>query len=173
MLLLLLQLQLWRFGEVCPLLRGEGGSCGVLGRKLLNGCRSTTFTHDRKGIRVLSLKAINLVVVKVITIMAHLLLLYHRINIHQEQKKTYIQLTLASTLVFRFFVCSCPRCLSSNELGSHLSSLRCPKCEDGFMTQRDPKDSTSPWACTTHSFTLNRWTIGSYNVLVTKELNLS
>ena len=51
-----------------------------------------------------------------------------------------------------YFECGCARCRDPTELGSHLSSLVCPKCELG-MTQTDPLDSTSPWRCPRHSFT--------------------
>jgi len=53
-----------------------------------------------------------------------------------------------------FFHCECPRCMSPTELGSNLSSLRCPKCENGFLTQTQSKDPKSPWGCQIHKFTL-------------------
>jgi len=55
-----------------------------------------------------------------------------------------------------FFHCDCPRCLSPTELGSNLSTLRCGKCEEGYLTQSNPKDLQSPWTCQVHSFQLAR-----------------
>ena len=53
-----------------------------------------------------------------------------------------------------YFSCSCPRCRDPTELGSHLSSLVCPKC-DLAMTQVEPLDPDSPWRCPRHSFSFS------------------
>jgi len=53
-----------------------------------------------------------------------------------------------------FFLCECPRCTSPTELGSNLSTLRCPKCDDGFLTQSHPKDSKSAWTCQVHTYSI-------------------
>jgi len=55
-----------------------------------------------------------------------------------------------------FFKCDCLRCQDPTELGSNLSTLQCPKCEEGYMTQKDPRDGDSPWVCRVHSFTVSR-----------------
>ena len=59
-----------------------------------------------------------------------------------------------------YFSCSCARCRDPTELGSHLSSLVCPKCELA-MTQSDPLDPESPWRCPRHSFTFSAQHVAS------------
>ena len=55
-----------------------------------------------------------------------------------------------------YFKCSCPRCSDPTELGSHLSSLRCQKCENGFLTPVAPLDPESPWKCSVHNFLISK-----------------
>lgn len=55
---------------------------------------------------------------------------------------------------FWFFDCNCDRCSDPTELGTHMSSLVCPKCEEGWLTQKDPLDKDSPWTCKVHRFQL-------------------
>jgi len=55
-----------------------------------------------------------------------------------------------------YFKCTCPRCSDPTELGSHLSSLRCPKCDDRFLTQVSPLESESPWKCSIHNFLISK-----------------
>jgi len=72
-----------------------------------------------------------------------------------------------------FFKCICARCQDPTELGSNLSTLRCPKCEEGsydsgkelqsitatqggWLTQKQPTSSTCPWTCSIHNFQLSR-----------------
>ena len=55
-----------------------------------------------------------------------------------------------------YFQCSCERCRDPTELGSHLSSLVCPKCDQGIMTQLEPLKENSPWKCSIHSFTYTK-----------------
>ena len=79
----------------------------------------------------------------------------------------------------------CKRCEDPTELGSHLSSLLCPKCDRtlpvkngilvkdnltngcvsgdlsanelrGIMTQEDPLQDDSPWKCPIHNFVYTR-----------------
>ena len=53
----------------------------------------------------------------------------------------------------RYFHCLCARCEDPTELGSHLSSLVCPKCP-GVMTQAAPLATPpGPWKCPAHNFT--------------------
>ena len=85
----------------------------------------------------------------------------------------------------RYFNCLCKRCGDPTELGSHLSSLLCPKCDQtlpvkkgilvkdnlangcvsgdlstnelrGIMTQVDPLQDDSPWKCPIHNFVYTR-----------------
>ena len=39
------------------------------------------------------------------------------------------------------------RCTDSTEMGTHLSSTRCPACRDGLCVKRDPLDCQSEWVC--------------------------
>lgn len=49
-------------------------------------------------------------------------------------------------LATKYFACTCSRCSDPNELGSHLSTLKCP-CEKGFVTPKEPLNSESEWSC--------------------------
>jgi len=47
-----------------------------------------------------------------------------------------------------FFDCSCPRCMDPTELGSHYSSLLCPKVRcGGVVVSLEPACNTADWAC--------------------------
>ena len=46
-----------------------------------------------------------------------------------------------------YFSCLCVRCSDSTEMGTHLSSTRCPACRDGLCVKRDPLDCQSEWVC--------------------------
>ena len=59
-----------------------------------------------------------------------------------------------------YFSCGCARCRDPTELGSHLSSLVCPKC-DLAMTQAEPLDPDSPWRCPRHTFTFSAQHVAS------------
>ncbi|XP_063536955.1 SET domain-containing protein SmydA-8 [Cydia strobilella] len=48
----------------------------------------------------------------------------------------------------KFFACDCPRCADPTELGSHLSTLKCSKCDNGVILCNNPLDNESPWQCT-------------------------
>ncbi|XP_059088067.1 SET domain-containing protein SmydA-8-like [Tigriopus californicus] len=47
----------------------------------------------------------------------------------------------------KHFECECTRCADPSELGTHLSTLKCPKCPVGNFMPEDPLDSTSDWSC--------------------------
>jgi len=72
-----------------------------------------------------------------------------------------------------FFKCICQRCQDPTELRSNLSTLRCPKCEEGayhsgngvlptnptqggWLTQKQPTSSSCSWTCSIHNFQLSR-----------------
>ncbi|KAM3965851.1 SET and MYND domain containing, arthropod-specific, member 3 [Aphomia sociella] len=62
---------------------------------------------------------------------------------------------LSSTLIRReflleskFFSCDCPRCADPTELGTHLSTLKCNKCDNGVILSTNPLDNDAPWKCT-------------------------
>ncbi|XP_014482026.1 PREDICTED: protein msta, isoform B [Dinoponera quadriceps] len=48
----------------------------------------------------------------------------------------------------KHFACACPRCSDPTELGTHMSSLRCNKCNDGIVLSLDSLDPESTWKCT-------------------------
>eukprot|EP00096_Caligus_rogercresseyi_P010532 TRINITY_DN3885_c0_g1_i2.p1 TRINITY_DN3885_c0_g1~~TRINITY_DN3885_c0_g1_i2.p1 ORF type:complete len:295 (-),score=44.42 TRINITY_DN3885_c0_g1_i2:2-886(-) len=46
-----------------------------------------------------------------------------------------------------FFDCICPRCKSSTEFNSYMSSVKCKACPGGFLHPKDSLDFDSEWAC--------------------------
>lgn len=38
----------------------------------------------------------------------------------------------------KYFYCDCERCADPTELGTHLSSLKCTKCENGIIMSSAP-----------------------------------
>lgn len=62
------------------------------------------------------------------------------------------QLHLSTT---KYFTCSCERCLDPTELGTHLSSLRCTQCKEGFLLSFPSPFKPEIWACDSCSATLN------------------
>ncbi|XP_026321344.1 SET domain-containing protein SmydA-8 [Hyposmocoma kahamanoa] len=48
----------------------------------------------------------------------------------------------------KFFNCDCPRCADPMELGTHLSTLKCNKCDNGIILSTNPLDNEAPWKCT-------------------------
>ena len=69
-----------------------------------------------------------------------------------------------------YFKCSCERCSDPTELGSHLSSLRCPKCDNGFLTQVSPLNPESPWKCSVHNFLYSKENVESLIVSLKRHL---
>uniref|UniRef100_A0A336KMW1 CSON012778 protein n=1 Tax=Culicoides sonorensis TaxID=179676 RepID=A0A336KMW1_CULSO len=52
----------------------------------------------------------------------------------------------------KFFTCKCKRCMDPTELNSHLSTIKCSKCEEGGVLSSDPLDMDADWKCTHCSF---------------------
>lgn len=48
---------------------------------------------------------------------------------------------------FWFFDCACPRCQDPTEMGSFMSALKCPDCENGNLLTINPMDSQAQWLC--------------------------
>ena len=69
-----------------------------------------------------------------------------------------------------YFKCTCQRCSDPTELGSHLSSLLCPKCDNGYLTQVSPLDPESPWKCSIHSFLYTKENVENLIVDLKKHL---
>ncbi|CAL1674293.1 unnamed protein product [Lasius platythorax] len=55
----------------------------------------------------------------------------------------------------KHFACACLRCSDPTELGTHMSSLKCNKCDNGIILPLDSLDSESTWNCTHCNFSTN------------------
>lgn len=53
----------------------------------------------------------------------------------------------------KFFVCHCKRCLDPTELGTNFSTLKCSKCDNGWVLPQNPIDPEKTWNCTVCKFT--------------------
>jgi len=38
----------------------------------------------------------------------------------------------------KYFECTCPRCADPTELGTHMSSLKCQRCDNGVIIATNP-----------------------------------
>ncbi|KAK5641885.1 hypothetical protein RI129_010432 [Pyrocoelia pectoralis] len=47
----------------------------------------------------------------------------------------------------KFFECSCAKCADPTELGTYMSALRCPKCQNGWVISNDPLNHEASWSC--------------------------
>merc|ERR1712130_336609 len=98
-----------------------------------------------------------------------------------------------------FFDCTCTRCCSPTELGSHLSSLRCPlqasttdnendpsyfagrevpcslprACAGGLLTPSFPTEYNSPWTCNSCSFTMSSCQVMDKQISLFRQLSLT
>ncbi|XP_050298383.1 SET domain-containing protein SmydA-8-like [Anthonomus grandis grandis] len=48
----------------------------------------------------------------------------------------------------KYFDCKCERCGDKTELGTHLSTLKCQRCDNGVIVSSNPLDDTCEWKCT-------------------------
>ncbi|KAJ8931831.1 hypothetical protein NQ314_015228, partial [Rhamnusium bicolor] len=55
----------------------------------------------------------------------------------------------------KFFECTCKRCSDKTELGTHSSTLKCNKCDNGVIISTDPLDDKCEWKCTHCEFKTN------------------
>lgn len=55
----------------------------------------------------------------------------------------------------KFFDCACERCADKSELGTHSSSLKCQKCDNGVIMSNNPLDNQCEWSCTHCDFKTN------------------
>ncbi|CAH0563390.1 unnamed protein product [Brassicogethes aeneus] len=55
----------------------------------------------------------------------------------------------------KFFDCTCPRCSDKTELGTHMGTLKCQKCDNGVIMSTNPLDNTCEWKCTHCEFKTN------------------
>uniref|UniRef100_A0A1A9WNY3 Uncharacterized protein n=1 Tax=Glossina brevipalpis TaxID=37001 RepID=A0A1A9WNY3_9MUSC len=52
----------------------------------------------------------------------------------------------------KYFECDCKRCKDPTELGTHFSSFKCSKCDDGWLLWVNPLDPHTEWKCTNCDF---------------------
>lgn len=55
----------------------------------------------------------------------------------------------------KFFWCKCERCADPTELGTFMSAVNCPECEEGLILSTDPLDQDAIWNCSFCSYLLN------------------
>nr|CAD7448336.1 unnamed protein product [Timema bartmani] len=48
----------------------------------------------------------------------------------------------------KYFDCGCDRCKDPTELGTHLGTLKCNKCDPGLILSTNPLDPEAQWKCT-------------------------
>ncbi|XP_075212902.1 SET domain-containing protein SmydA-8-like isoform X2 [Lycorma delicatula] len=64
-------------------------------------------------------------------------------------------LTRRANLRFtKYFDCNCKRCSDPTELGTHMSSLKCTKCDNGLILSTAPLDPEAKWNCNSCEFHL-------------------
>ncbi|CAG9767303.1 unnamed protein product [Ceutorhynchus assimilis] len=47
----------------------------------------------------------------------------------------------------KYFECTCPRCSDKTELDTHMSSLKCQRCDNGIIMSSNPLDDSCEWKC--------------------------
>ncbi|XP_066259823.1 SET domain-containing protein SmydA-8-like [Euwallacea similis] len=48
----------------------------------------------------------------------------------------------------KYFECTCQRCADPTELGTHMSSLKCQRCDNGVIVSTNALDDLCEWKCT-------------------------
>ncbi|RZC35634.1 histone-lysine N-methyltransferase ASHR1 [Asbolus verrucosus] len=48
----------------------------------------------------------------------------------------------------KYFECTCKRCCDKTELGTHMGTLKCQKCDNGVILSTDPLSDSCEWKCT-------------------------
>jgi len=57
------------------------------------------------------------------------------------------------------FDCDCKRCADPTELGTHLSTLKCTKCDNGIIMSTNPLDQEAIWKCSHCEFCIRAETL--------------
>ncbi|KAI5754356.1 hypothetical protein M8J77_007961 [Diaphorina citri] len=70
----------------------------------------------------------------------------------------------------KYFDCDCARCADPKELGTHMSSLKCTKCDPGLVLSTNPLDGAAPWKCTDCEFQLSGNQLERINAVIEKEI---
>ncbi|XP_054268705.1 SET domain-containing protein SmydA-8 [Macrosteles quadrilineatus] len=68
------------------------------------------------------------------------------------------------------FDCDCKRCADPTELGTHLSTLKCTKCDNGFIMSTNPLDQEAIWKCSHCEFCIRAETLKKIFKMIQSEL---
>ncbi|KAF7997635.1 hypothetical protein HCN44_006206 [Aphidius gifuensis] len=71
----------------------------------------------------------------------------------------------------KHFSCACNRCSDPTELGTHLSSLKCSKCDNGIVITLDSLDPESIWKCTHCEFTTSAAAVKKVFTIINNEID--
>ncbi|XP_011506599.1 PREDICTED: uncharacterized protein LOC105369055 [Ceratosolen solmsi marchali] len=71
----------------------------------------------------------------------------------------------------KYFVCACSRCADPTELGTHMSSLKCNKCDNGMVVPLDSLDTESRWKCTHCEFSTNGQAVNKVQKIIQGEMD--
>ncbi|KAK9893097.1 hypothetical protein WA026_023770 [Henosepilachna vigintioctopunctata] len=70
----------------------------------------------------------------------------------------------------KFFECKCERCSDATELGTHLGTLKCNKCDNGVILSTDPLDDKCAWKCTHCEFSTNATSVRKVYATIQAEI---
>lgn len=71
----------------------------------------------------------------------------------------------------KHFDCCCARCADPTEMGTHFSSLKCTKCENGLIMSSNPLEPEAIWKCTHCEFNVRGEGIRKIYTLIQSEIN--
>ncbi|XP_044258666.1 SET domain-containing protein SmydA-8-like [Tribolium madens] len=70
----------------------------------------------------------------------------------------------------KYLDCQCRRCSDKTELGTHLSTLKCSKCDNGVILSTDPLNDSCDWNCTHCEFKTNAVSVRKVYKIVQSEI---
>lgn len=73
----------------------------------------------------------------------------------------------------KYFTCKCDRCNSPQELNTHLSSLKCNKCDPGLICTTDPHHPDAEWKCSHCDFKSPGANVAKMIETVEKEIEMT
>lgn len=71
----------------------------------------------------------------------------------------------------KYFECKCNRCQDKTELGTHLGTLKCSKCDNGVLLSTDPLSFTCEWKCTHCEFKTSAMSVKKVYDIVQREID--
>ncbi|KAL3274161.1 hypothetical protein HHI36_015575 [Cryptolaemus montrouzieri] len=71
----------------------------------------------------------------------------------------------------KYFDCTCSRCSDKTELGTHLSTLKCNKCDNGVIMSTNALDDKCEWKCTHCEFSTNAVSVRKVFATIQAELD--